>query len=114
MLQSTSWIAPVGPTPIIMKQGIHPEYYPEAKVRCACGNSFTVGSTKPEIRIEVCNKCHPYYTGEAKFVDTEGRVERFQRREKAKVVTKIAKTPEKKKQERPQTLKEMFQQLDNS
>ena len=113
MLQSPKDCA-LRPTPTIMKQGIHPEYFPEAKVRCACGNSFTVGSTKPEIRIEVCNKCHPYYTGEAKFVDTEGRVERFQRREKAKVVTKIANKPEKKKQERPQTLKEMFQQLDNS
>lgn len=97
-----------------MKQGIHPEYFPEAKVKCACGNKFTVGSTKPEIRIEVCNQCHPYYTGEAKFVDTEGRVERFQRREKAKVVSKPTKKLEKKKQERPQTLKEMFQQLDNS
>ena len=96
-----------------MKQGIHPQYYPEAKVTCACGNSFTVGSTKPEIRIEVCSNCHPFYTGEAKFVDTEGRVERFQRREEAKIESKPKKEPEKKP-ERPQTLKEMLQQLENS
>ena len=96
-----------------MKQGIHPQYYPEAKVTCACGNSFTVGSTKPEIRIEVCSNCHPFYTGEAKFVDTEGRVERFQRREEAKIESKPKKEPEKKL-ERPQTLKEMLQQLENS
>jgi large subunit ribosomal protein L31 len=97
-----------------MKKEIHPEYFPEAKVKCACGNTFTVGSTKPEVRIEVCNNCHPYYTGEAKFVDTEGRVERFQRRENAKVEAKPKKEQEKKKQERPQSLKEMFQQLENS
>ncbi len=97
-----------------MKKDIHPQYYPEAKVTCACGNNFTVGSTKPEIRIEVCGNCHPYYTGEAKFVDTEGRVERFQRREKAKVESKPKKEPAKKKQERPQTLKEMLQQLENN
>ena len=96
-----------------MKKDIHPQYFPEAKVVCACGNNFTVGSTKPEIRIEICNNCHPYYTGEAKFVDTEGRVERFQRREKSKVETKPKKEP-KKPQERPQTLKEMLQQLEKS
>ncbi len=60
-----------------MKKGIHPEYYPEAIVKCACGNTFKVGSTRPEIRVEVCSKCHPFYTGEAKFVDTEGRIEKF-------------------------------------
>jgi len=96
-----------------MKKDIHPQYFPDAKVVCACGNTFTVGSTKPEIRIEICNNCHPYYTGEAKFVDTEGRVERFQRREKSKVEAKPKKEP-KKPQERPQTLKEMLQQLENS
>jgi large subunit ribosomal protein L31 len=97
-----------------MKQGIHPEYFPEAKVACACGNKFTVGSTKPEIRIEVCHNCHPFYTGEAKFVDTEGRVERFQRRAKAKVAPKPKKEQETKKKERPQSLKEMLQQIEGS
>ncbi len=96
-----------------MKQGIHPDYYPEAKVVCACGNTFLMGSTKPEIRVEVCSKCHPFYTGEAKFIDTEGRVERFQRRSKARVEKKTKKEPEKRP-ERPRTLKEMLQQLEKS
>lgn len=97
-----------------MKQGIHPTYHPEAKVVCACGNTFTVGSTREEIHVEVCSNCHPFYTGEAKFVDTEGRVERFQRREKAKVEPKAKKEAEKKEPERPQTLKDMLQQLQKS
>ena len=65
-----------------MKKGIHPEYYPEAVVRCACGNEFKVGSTKPEIRVEICSKCHPFFTGEMKFVDTEGRIEKFMKKYK--------------------------------
>ena len=98
-----------------MKQEIHPQYYADAKIICACGNTITVGSTKPETRVEVCSNCHPYYTGEAKFVDTEGRVERFQRREKAKVEIKPKKEQkEKKKVERPNSLKEMLQQLESS
>jgi large subunit ribosomal protein L31 len=65
-----------------MKEKIHPEYYPDAKVTCACGNTFTTGSTRKEIKIELCSKCHPYYTGEHRVVDTAGRVERFKRRYK--------------------------------
>jgi len=63
-----------------MKKGIHPEYYEDAVVMCACGNRFTVGSTKKEIRVEICSKCHPFFTGEMKFVDTEGRIEKFMRK----------------------------------
>jgi large subunit ribosomal protein L31 len=63
-----------------MKEKIHPQYYPNAKVTCSCGNTFTVGSTKKEISVELCSKCHPYYTGEQRVVDTAGRVERFRRR----------------------------------
>ena len=59
-----------------MKQGIHPDYV-EATVTCSCGNTFKTRSTKPEIRIEICNACHPFYTGQQKFVDTGGRVQRF-------------------------------------
>jgi large subunit ribosomal protein L31 len=62
-----------------MKQGIHPEYV-EAHVRCTCGNEFTTRSTKPELHVEICSECHPFYTGRQKLVDTGGRVERFQRR----------------------------------
>jgi large subunit ribosomal protein L31 len=63
-----------------MKEKIHPQYFPEAKVICSCGNTFTVGSTQKEIKVELCSKCHPYYTGEQRVVDTAGRVERFKRR----------------------------------
>ena len=63
-----------------MKLKIHPEYYPEAVVTCSCGHSYTTGSTKPELRVEICNECHPFYTGEQRIVDTEGRVERLKRR----------------------------------
>ena len=63
-----------------MKKGIHPKYYPRAKIRCACGNTFTVGSTKEFMEIEICSACHPFYTGQEKIVDTLGRVERFKKR----------------------------------
>ena len=60
-----------------MKQGVHPIYYPDAQVICACGNTWTTGSTKKVIRTDVCSKCHPFYTGEQRIVDTEGQVDRF-------------------------------------
>jgi len=63
-----------------MKPNIHPEYYPEAQVTCSCGSTYTTGSTKPTLRVEICNKCHPFFTGEQRIVDTEGRVERIRRR----------------------------------
>jgi large subunit ribosomal protein L31 len=65
-----------------MKPKIHPEYFNDAKVVCACGNTFTIGSTKKMVRVELCSKCHPFYTGEQRVVDTMGRVERFKRRYK--------------------------------
>lgn len=61
-----------------MKKSIHPQYQTKAKVTCACGNSFTVGSTVKEIRVEICSMCHPFYTGKQKLVDTARRVEKFQ------------------------------------
>ena len=63
-----------------MKPEIHPNYYPTAVVTCACGNTFMTGSTRPELRVEICSNCHPFYTGKQKLMDTGGRVERFQRR----------------------------------
>jgi len=63
-----------------MKKNIHPQYFPNAKVKCACGNTFNTGSTKEFIEVEVCSKCHPFYTGTEKIVDTLGRVERFRTR----------------------------------
>ena len=63
-----------------MKQGIHPEYHSKAKVVCSCGEVFITGSTKSELKVELCNKCHPFYTGEQRIVDTEGRGDRMKRR----------------------------------
>lgn len=72
-----------------MKQNIHPQYYPEAKVHCACGNKFFVGAAVPEINVEICSNCHPFYTGQEKIVDSKGRVERFKKRlEKTKKTLK--------------------------
>ncbi len=62
-----------------MKKGIHPEYY-EAVVHCACGNTFTTGSTKEELRVEICSKCHPFFTGRQKFAERGGRVEKFKKK----------------------------------
>jgi large subunit ribosomal protein L31 len=63
-----------------MKKDIHPKYNDKAKVICACGNTFTVGSSVPEIHIELCSVCHPFYTGKQKLVDTAGRVDKFKQR----------------------------------
>ncbi|MBM3469948.1 MAG: 50S ribosomal protein L31 [Armatimonadetes bacterium] len=67
-----------------MKQGIHPNYH-EARVTCACGETFLTGSTKKAIRVEICSKCHPFYTGQRRFVDAEGRVQKFARKYGLKV-----------------------------
>ena len=63
-----------------MKPEIHPKYFPEAKVVCSCGDTFTTGATQQELKIEICSTCHPFFTGEQRIVDTEGRVERLRRR----------------------------------
>lgn len=78
-----------------MKKNIHPKYYPKAKVHCACGNTFTVGSTKEFIETEICFKCHPFYTGKEKIIDTMGRVERFRKRASKKNVAKAKKKRKK-------------------
>lgn len=62
-----------------MKKDIHPQYYPDAKAICACGNTFTVGSTQPELKVEICAACHPFYTGKEKLIDSAGRVDRFRK-----------------------------------
>ncbi|MHB8651699.1 MAG: 50S ribosomal protein L31 [Minisyncoccota bacterium] len=73
-----------------MKADIHPKYHSKAVVECACGNSFTVGSTLESIRVEICSACHPFFTGEERVMDTGGRVERFKKR------TAAAGSPKKK------------------
>lgn len=76
-----------------MKEKIHPKYYSRAEVHCVCGNTFEVGSTKEFIETEICFKCHPFYTGKEKIIDTAGRVERFKKRlaKKAELATKKKK-----------------------
>lgn len=98
-----------------MKANIHPQYFPAAQVICACGNTFTVGSTKgPTIHIEVCYRCHPFYTGQQKFIDTKGSIEKFQAKQQAAAAKQAVASAKKiKKQEeeyRPKTLREMLQQ----
>ena len=100
-----------------MKKSIHPKYYPEAKIICACGNIITTGSTRPEMKVEVCSACHPFYTGKKRLVDTAGRLDRFQKRfektekmkaEKAKKTKKkprVPKIPAEKPKKKPKIAK---------
>jgi len=90
-----------------MKTQIHPVWYPEAKITCACGNSFSVGSTVPELRIEVCYKCHPFYTGQMKYVDTAGRVEAFKTREAGAQKDFLSKTEKRKLKKQKKILEEL-------
>lgn len=101
-----------------MKSDIHPQWYPDAKVSCACGNTFATGSTLPEIRVEICSACHPFFTGQQKFVDTLGQVERFQRKtasstvikaERAKILEARKSKVDKQKQDKP-SLKDLLMQ----
>lgn len=104
-----------------MKAGVHPKYYTDAVVTCACGNTFTVGSIKPKIDVEICAKCHPFFTGEMRFVDRMGRVERFQQKQQnvasGAVMSKKKKEQMKKAQleaeerAKPKSLKEMFERV---
>lgn len=106
-----------------MKATGHPIFYADAVVMCACGNTFTVGSTKQKITVDICSKCHPFFTGEMRFVDTMGRVEKFSQKMAAnmggKYMSKKAKLALKKKQEedeeasKPKSLKEMFDRVKN-
>ena len=95
-----------------MKANIHPQYFDSAQVVCACGNRFTIGSTQELIHVELCNKCHPFYTGEQRFVDSASRIQKFQKRQdtaKQYVAQKVEKKElEKKRQKEPQTLREML------
>ena len=95
-----------------MKPNIHPKFFEDAKVTCVCGNTFTTGSIQADIHIEVCSKCHPFFTGEMKYVDTLGRVEKFQnRQEKAKKLKTqtVQKVKEQEEKKRPENLKEMIE-----
>jgi large subunit ribosomal protein L31 len=100
-----------------MKANTHPQFFEEAQVICACGNKFTTGSTLATIHVELCSNCHPFYTGEQRFVDSASRIQKFQQKqEKAATVKyvpkRIKKLEEKKKSSQaPQTLREMLAAL---
>ena len=86
-----------------MKQKIHPKYYPNAKITCTCGAVYEVGSTVPEMHVEICANCHPFYTGKQKYIDTGGRVERYQRIfEKSKIIKNRKKKEKNVKAEKKQ------------
>lgn len=94
-----------------MKAGIHPPYYSNVQVVCACGNVFTTGSTKQQIRVEICSKCHPFFTGQQKFVDTVGKIEKFQAKQQlaaAKQAVAKQKKQQKQNDTAPKTLREML------
>jgi len=89
-----------------MKKETHPTYYPDAKVECACGNAFTVGSTMKEINIELCSNCHPFYTGKQKLVDAARRVEKFQERTTKKAASTTSASAKKAKESARKAKKE--------
>ena len=101
-----------------MKDEIHPTYYPDAKIVCACGNVVTAGSTVKEIHVELCSHCHPFYTGKQKLIDTARRVEKYEAKsaakatkkdvlgKKAKAVKRAAQKAAKKAQKKPTHLNE--------
>lgn len=64
-----------------MRQGLHPPYHPQAQMKCACGNTWKTGSTSANLEVEICSKCHPFYSGKEKILDTSGRVDKFKRRQ---------------------------------
>ena len=99
-----------------MKAKIHPKWYPNTKVQCACGNKFETGATVPTIEVEVCSACHPFFTGQMKYVDTAGRVDAFKAKRakaKEKILTKTQKRLLKKRRKieselkKPQSLSEL-------
>jgi large subunit ribosomal protein L31 len=94
-----------------MKEGIHPTWYPEARVTCSCGNTWTVGAAVPEIRTDVCYNCHPFFTGEQRIVDTEGQVDRFIKRlEKRQDAVAESATKKSKRRKEKQAIAELVEE----
>jgi large subunit ribosomal protein L31 len=98
-----------------MKANIHPKYFDKAQVICVCGNRFTTGSTQEIIHVELCNKCHPFYTGEQRFVDAGSRIQKFQKKQETGMSYKATKQKKaddkKKKDDAPKSLREMLMGL---
>ena len=101
-----------------MKANLHPAWYDDAKVSCACSNTFTTGSTLPAIRVDICSACHPFYTGTQKFVDTLGQVDRFVKKtesskvkqEERKKILEVRKSKVQKRQTERPSLKDLLMQ----
>lgn len=98
-----------------MKQAIHPQYFEEAQVICVCGNRFKIGSTQEVIHVELCSKCHPFYTGEQRFVDSASRIQKFQKKQEVAKIHESKKTKkieeQKEKSSGPRTLREMLLEI---
>lgn len=94
-----------------MKTAIHPKWYNDAKVTCACGNTFTTGASVAQIQVEVCSKCHPFYTGQMKYLDTAGRVEAFKSRQ-GQASKNVLSKAEKRKMKREKRMQEELNRPD--
>lgn len=96
-----------------MKTGIHPAYYDLVEIRCSCGNIIYAGSTKEKLRTELCSRCHPFYTGQQKLIDTAGRVDRFEARRKAAQLHKEAVKSKElaKKAKKEETVKAKMERI---
>jgi len=95
-----------------MKKGIHPTWHANCSVTCACGTTFTTGSTYPTLQVDICSACHPFFTGEMKFVDTQGRVDRFMQKVKAASSTQNKRAKKAKQQsDTPQEPAKSYKQL---
>jgi len=92
-------------TSTIMKTDIHPQTFMDCKVTCSCGASFIIASTLPEMKVEICSHCHPFYTGKQKLVDTEGRVDKFRKRQEAAAKAQAEKTEKAPKAEKKEEAK---------
>lgn len=93
-----------------MKANIHPQYFNEARIVCVCGNTFTTGSTREEIHVQLCSNCHPFYTGQQKFVDAASLIDKFEKKRQEAKPRKV-KAMEEKEDSGPRTLKEMLMQI---
>lgn len=99
-----------------MKSNIHPQFYEDAVVTCSCGNTFVTGSTKKQIIVEVCHRCHPFYTGEQRYIDTKGKVDRFEKKRKAAESYSLKKKTKKenikeKDEKKVKSLKELLSEI---
>lgn len=91
-----------------MKANVHPQYYPEARIICACGTTYAIGSTREELHVQLCANCHPFYTGQQRFVDTASLIDRFEKKRKEAKPQKVKASKEEQEDKQPKTLKEML------